>query len=475
VTVIPDERRVVAPSASIPAFVQSVNASLERATGLSWTSTLNYNAVLPNRSRAGNTLIAIIQGSNSGLASGSFVVTDDQSNTWTFAAAVNDATNTWGCAIYYASNVLAATRTITIQNNLGSDFVRPQVSVREYQNVGALDTSSTHIGSSASATAGSLTPTVTGDLLLQFVCRPATVTLATSSWTAGSQANITWALDSADLRDGNAVQWGVYTSTSAINPTCTMGDSSAFLSIALAFKPLAQGGPRAAGIQILRVHHINLPGSGLAGVAGVGSAFTSPTTIAFPCSGNLLVIARISGSSTMTAVTDSKSNTWADCGEGVIQNSSVVQMWAAVNATPDTQLTLTVTHNTIVDTTLLLYDIAGAAASPIDAHASTTGSQGSPGNITSVAITPVTANGLVLGIIGVDFNTVDGLSGATYFIDSNTYNGENTSGPDCMDENNGWGHYYNPNTSQVTFTWTQFFGSPQAGSWAAMATVFKAA
>lgn len=78
------------------------------------------------------------------------------------------------------------------------------------------------------------------------------------------------------------------------------------------------------------------------------------------------------------------------------------------------------------------------------------------------------------------FNTVGGLSSPSGGIFTNsTWDGENISGPTEVDENNGTGHYYNPDTSPVTFTWTQFFTGPACGSqcawlaWAGRVAAFK--
>jgi hypothetical protein len=467
---------VAVPSSAI----QSVNASLERATAVHWTGPNgNYHASLPNPSLAGNTLIVFISVGLSTISSTSFTITDDKANTWNFGVVKTDATNGWGIIAYYASNIAAGTQVLTIKNNTGADISRHQISYMEIVNAGALDGSASNLGSSATITAGSITPTQSGDVFVQFSVRPITVSVSTASFTAGTQANIPWALTAADLRDGNATQMGVYNSTAALNPTMTMGDSSAFLSLALAFKSSAGGTARGSGIKITSIHHADEPGTSLASVTGVGSAFTNPNKIAAPGTGNLIVVAHVYGGtgSTINSITDTNGNTYTACGAvSNGQGGSQSRIWRAENATCSSDNVLTVTHSdNAADSTILVYNIIGAASSPFDLYVTATGNNGSPGSVLNAPnITPTTANGLVIGCTGIDFDTLNGLVAAGLVFDSIVFDGESTSGPDCMDENNGWGHYYNPNTSQVVFSWTEV-DSQHIGGWDACAAAFKAA
>jgi hypothetical protein len=70
-----------------------------------------------------------------------------------------------------------------------------------------------------------------------------------------------------------------------------------------------------------------------------------------------------------------------------------------------------------------------------------------------------------------DFNTGSGLTGQLF--DTNTFSGESQSGPEPVDENNGWGHVIATTTQPVGFTWTVLFAGLPVGSWAGMAAAFK--
>jgi hypothetical protein len=94
----------------------------------------------------------------------------------------------------------------------------------------------------------------------------------------------------------------------------------------------------------------------------------------------------------------------------------------------------------------------------------------------------------VQAIIG--FQTINGLvarGGGSYILDSvvNTQDGDNPGGPgtqnSSLDEDNGHGHVYNTNTSELTCEWTfntslsgGANGNVGAESWSAVAAAFEA-
>jgi hypothetical protein len=53
------------------------------------------------------------------------------------------------------------------------------------------------------------------------------------------------------------------------------------------------------------------------------------------------------------------------------------------------------------------------------------------------------------------------------------FSGEALSGPEPVDENNGWGHFVVSSTNAVPVTWTFMSNSQAAGSWSSMASAFK--
>jgi hypothetical protein len=107
-----------------------------------------------------------------------------------------------------------------------------------------------------------------------------------------------------------------------------------------------------------------------------------------------------------------------------------------------------------------LYDITGAATSPLDKATTALGDQGSTGNLTTASITPSTANGLVLNNTAIDFHTLNGIVGSGFVLDSvvnasdNDAAGTNGTPDSTLDEDNGFAHVYNATTSPITFIYT---------------------
>ena len=89
-------------------------------------------------------------------------------------------------------------------------------------------------------------------------------------------------------------------------------------------------------------------------------------------------------------------------------------------------------------------------------------------------LTPAQSGELIFTDIMWDFNTAAGLSSSTgtSYFDTNTFSGESLSGPEPVDENNGWGHVIYTGTSAISFTWSQLSNTLPAGNWASMAVAF---
>jgi len=460
----------VTPSggAGVPALVQHVSGSSTRNTpGSSFSSPFCYHIQLPGGTTAGN---AVIVGFtfNSNVAPR---VTDDKGDSYTIYPPFFDAAHTQSIAIAAAFNVTAGARQINVC--FASDpggFVQPTVS--EFTNVTGLDVvSAGALGSGTSITAGSMTPTVSGDLAYAVVHSVAT-NQDQSSFTAGSQSAVTWQLASADLMDGFAAQYGVYNSLSAINPAMSMGTSKSWLAVAALFKSGSTGGVP-AGMRIVHLDHQNIPTMVMAG--GNGTSFPNPLNVQFPCSGNLEVIAVGGGNppAKVTSITDSNSNTWQLAGSYATTSDPVAAIFYAASATCSgtQQLTVHWDANTS-DQTILYYDVVGASASPLDTTMGKTGTQSSAGSLTVFSITPGTSSTeLIICAVPVQFNTVTGLLNG--FNDANTFDGESLSGPEPVDQNNGWGHFVTSSTNTVPVTWTFQDPTVPAQIWAAVAAAFK--
>ena len=177
---------------------------------------------------------------------------------------------------------------------------------------------------------------------------------------------------------------------------------------------------------------------------------------------------------TVTSMTDSANNTWVGAGSGPYQGGdAVVQTYYAANTAPKNDLALSSDWNaTDGDMTIFFYDIAGAATSPLDTAVGSGGTQNNAGNLTlPFTYTPSTPGEFVFVETMWDLNTGSGLLGGLF--DTNTFTGESQSGPEPVDQNNGWGHFVATTTQTIDLTWTFEYPGLQAGSFAAMAAGFK--
>src|SRR5437016_1513578 len=252
-------------TAGLPTLIYSTAVPLGIPSGSSFngpgsctTSQNCYRVPLPELTIAGATLtMAFVY--NSAGANQVFSVTDDKSNTWTLDT-TSSASNSKTVKMYHASNMSAATSYGNIQITGGTNNDYWQALVAEFFNVGSLDGSSCSAGSSTTISAGSITPTQSGDLIFQAKysvntlssSSPYGLPLQTSSFTPGLQPNITWSLASQLLGDGAADQYGVYNSTVPLNPTFTQAASDSYISCAVALQPASAG---AAPTTIPRVVH----------------------------------------------------------------------------------------------------------------------------------------------------------------------------------------------------------------------------
>jgi hypothetical protein len=454
-------------------LVQHVSSSNTRGgSGVNntFTSPYCYHFQLPNYTTAGNAVVVGFTFNGSATPS----VHDDKGNAYSVRVNYFDSTDTQSIGIATAFNIVAGARLVSVCFSADpGGYTQPMAT--EFANVVGIDGSGSGTqGSGTSVAAGSLTPSTSGDLVYQVAF---SLSVNQSSFTAGSQSNISWSLLSADILDGWAAQYGTYNSTSAINPTFTMGTSQKWLSAAVLLKTGTSGGVP-SGMRIVHLVHENIPYHANAG--GSGSPFPNPTTVQFPSSGNLLV-AMIGGgylACTVTGVSDNSGNAWAQAGATQIQaNNDVTQAFYAGSANTSGNLRMTVSWSaTDGDFTFFLYDVTGAAASPLDTTGGATGSQSTAGNLTMpFTITPAEAGELIFTEVIWDYNTGAGLAGSGWLFDTNTFDGEDQSGPEPIDQNNGWGHYVTTGTSPVSITWQPQYAGLATGNWSNAAVAFKPA
>jgi hypothetical protein len=323
-------------------------------------------------------------------------------------------------------------------------------------------------------TSGSITPSASGDLLWQWGVNTGgggASPNSVSSFSSGSQANVSWQLLGTSLYDGNAAEAGTYNSTSAINPTFTSGTAESFTSCTMALKAAAAGNAPSQAFRIIHMLHEQAPASG------------TTRTVQFPTSGNLIVLSDISGGAAVSSITSSPANTWSSTGtpaggEGV---TALSQIEYAANATPSNAMTLSVTRSGApTQDTFMMYDFVGAASSPFDGD-----SGGQAGNQTSTVstfttcsgcFTPATANEVIIGNAGWNWCTANGMSapgGGLFDVATDT--GNSVNGPQPVDQNNGWFHYYDTGTSAITVTWSPMACNQAEGEWAGRVAAFKPA
>lgn len=426
----------------------------------------------------GNALVACYTYSDSPASTPSL---SDGVNTWVVDKVVDDTTNSKKVAIAHALNVSSATQ---LQIAFGANVTNVGALYKEYNNIlsaSAVDQSSSNTSASGSSTvtAGSQTPTAANDLLLQ--CSQRTQTPLTTSFTAGSQSNITWTLGITDVIDGLFSQWGQDSATVAINPTMTMANNSGYASVSLSLKTGTQGSPRPTGsmtpIGLLRADITDT------------IANTNPIVLQFPCDGANGITGDMStGMQTgtswrVTGITDSNSNTWTQIGSLLGNNNTgQTQHFYSQNPTCTNNMTVNVAttglSDTVKDGTFYLYAWAGADTSSLFRQEYTSGGQlgnGSGGPFTWFdPASPGVANGCAVASLEEGFNTSVGItspSGAVFT--TQTFGGEDISGSHPPGENNHNSYFCFSNSNQQV--WTSTFSGTSASNAAWRVSFFRGA
>jgi Fe-S cluster assembly iron-binding protein IscA len=440
-----------------PGFAANhVSGSSTQGNGVS-----RYDFRLPNGTMSGNCIVVGFQYSAGG-AGVTASVSDDKGNAYSAPISHNDGNQVVNLS--FALNVASGTQKISIKFSGGAP---PFVSAlaTEFYNIApanAMDGFSGSDGTGTSVPAGSFTPSTGGDLIYQYAVQDS----SSNPMISWSQGIPPWTLLSADVLDGSAAQYQVQTSAAPINPTLGMAPSQSFSSVAIALKSANSGSAPPPGIRVVRVQHHS-----------VQSFASSPVRLQFPCTGNLIVLAWIGVPlHDITGVTDGNSNTYvspgAAFGLGLSGDNQIY--YAAGASTSSTMMgpSFTTTGSDISGSTAVLLDVSGAATSPYDATAGlakASGVQNSAGNVTAVTISPSTANGLVISTLGVDSNTVNGVSPGNFLSAVPTP----VASPNPVDQNNGWALWYNSSPGAGTFVWTTQGG--QVDDWSSIAVAFKSA
>ena len=414
---------------------------------------------LPNGSVAGNALVVGCTEQSSGIT---LIATDDHNNTWFAGPLASDTTNNQNLEFFVAPNVAANTRIISVTF---SSPVIAQCFAWEVKNIATANvfdgTSNNGAASGTAIQSGSITTTVDNDLIFQIV----------QLSNAGTQSSpVTWTKDTGfnltlpDQTSYMAAQAKVQTTHGAINPTLTNNFSgvSAAVSCTMALKGASVGGSLPAGIKVQRIQTVNWP-------VFVTAANITTITLQVPTSGNLIAV---SAGFALTSLSSSPSNTWT-AGPSITNGLSHAEFWYAANATSSEAMTITINFPSNATPNFNFYDIIGAATSPFDVSATASGtSAASSGPITGSSISPTTANGLVLGFIQEDGETVTAVSPGLYeSVDSGVYSNAQ------LDDDAGLQAYYNASSGSFSTTWTysNYESGTAINNWADAHIAFKAA
>jgi hypothetical protein len=362
-----------------------------------------------------------------------FTVSDQQGDTFTLDVS-SPLSNQRQLRVYRATNIAANSAWVDVQLTRGTLNGYWQPMVFEFDNAAALDTAACSAGTSASITAGQMTPTTTGDLIFQVSYAPTRA--SNTSFGAGSQPNIAWGLAHTLLGDDSASQWGIYNSTSPINPTFSAGTSNPFLSCAVALKPAATGGAPSA-FNVYHQEHDAMPQNS-PNPWQVGAVVDVPAAVYLSYVGN----------DSITSVTSSPSPVggWNPSGADFngTNGHNHVNFYCASWASPPGFVKLAINRSASSNDSINMMYVVPKGTCTVDAD-----SAGQAGNETSSltqlavcngCLTPATANDIIFHEGGQYSCTGTSLaapaSGALF--EAGWFNGITIDGPAQTDENNFW-------------------------------------
>jgi hypothetical protein len=444
---------VHAQAPGVPTLVQHV------ATGMDRYPINTLTVRLPNLARAGNCLILGVQFNSTGSVAS---VTDNMGNNWIAGPTTTNVGFTKRMNMYYVLNAVAGTQTITVHfSGLTTTPGFPQAVVSEFYNVATSNAFDGSSASSTSRTAGPITTTGPGDLIYEWGASLSSSNINGGAYNGTSiTAGAGFTLLSADLQVGSSDQYQIQPTAGTITPTFSASGSATWGSVAIALKSATAGTAPPPGIRIIHLQHTLLQS-----VRAQNRAV--PIVMQFPSSGNLLVGLFNGAGPIATGLTDALGNTWSlpasatTRGGGLVTSAQIVYVANAATAPTLSGITVALSEVGTGDDMFNLYDITGAAISPFDLGTTNLGNQTSNGPLTTGIITPRTSNGIVLHINSIDFHTEASMSspaGGTFDTIVNDLDNDDPPGGgtdvSTLDMDNAYAHFYNPTTSQVSFTFT---------------------
>jgi hypothetical protein len=396
--------------------------------------------------------------------------TDNKGDSWTCGSSSGQiGSGYWVNYCYFPNLSAGVTRvTVTFGTTVVSEVMAKTEIFYNVANTSPLDASNLCVGSS-STTAGScaVTTTTANDMLSVYVARVGTPSV--SSYTAGSGMT----LDTTDIRDGSATEYGIDSSTGSTSPSMTMASASTYGMIVLAFKSAGAGTAPSGWYN----KHLM---SWSSAYNGAGATFN----FQFPSSGNLLFNSTSCGDMTPGSITDS-TNTWTNLGPNTEPAVILGENYAANAVANSSGLISTTTTATSGDCSFSFYDFTGAPSSPIvsrnpqqNAVGSTAATLllqanvGPDGASTSADWLPDPASGLVILVGGQGFDTSVSVNAPSTGCvwDGGSYGGMNLSGPGgstnpIIDENNIWSHCYFNSGSQPWYVINESSATTATSAW----------
>lgn len=458
------------PASATPGVVFHYSTSMEAAV----TNTSGIVKLSVKNTLAGNAMVVFLQ---TGGASTTPTVTDNQGNTWALALGpISGNQKLWA---FVSTNVAAGTNQLTFTFATADSFVA--IEYVELFNVSQAAVASALDGTPLSATvqsspvsSGSITPTA-GSIIVQYVTGDSG-TLNTG-FTKGSG----FTLLSANLMSGaalvtSALQYEIAPG-GAVNPTMTLtGGAATADTISIALKAATAGTAPPAGIRVASVQKSSF---------GPPTGPTAIQTLAFqfPHIGNLMVMTSTHDFSIST-LTDSDLNTWDITHFFGPGGTTQTQTSFAKNVAADTDMTGPTIHWSApmsgVDLGFVtIYDIVGADPNPFtNQYATNNGTQSVNANLDIFsALTPTQANDLFILDSLITSNTVSGLvapspanGGAGILFDFPDAAGGGTTAED--DDFHGfWNN--GATTGATTVTLSIQNNTAGVGTWTATAMEFK--
>jgi hypothetical protein len=491
--------------AQVPGLVQNCSNSL--TWGFSETPVSSYILNCNQPTRTGNVVLVNLSILDSATAPKGLTITDNGAipNTYHLLSTATSSRN--GSASYIFCGVQAnpASRfTVSASSNLGGEYVSE--SATEFFNVAtgaggcaSADQSWQNDATTASTTVTAGTaaaaPTTTGDLIYQFTTQDTGTQLTgTIPFTPGSQSNITWHLvpGSAQNYDGNVAQYGVYSATTAINPTMKWSTSGQYISNAVALKA-ASSGSNCTGPCIRSVLHMDVAANMYqSGVGPNNNGSTFKLQVPTYATGDILVAtASPSLNYDPTSIATTGGETWE---QGIKadgdQNDGSVWLWYACNTTQsDTRVVTPTMGISGGETPVLVYDVSGLSTATgtgcLDTTGKNDGTQSTAGKgVTAfTTIAPSAANEMAIGAVGMQAGSAvasvtNWNSQAGNFFFNGGAQQECSAGqhpPSPVDECNGHASIVTSNTSTLSMVLNPTDSSFAFGEWIGVYGVFKAA